>query len=176
MPGTLEACKTCSGDGLLHRPDQFPEYLKLLAQPIGGDFEFFRQMTGLRSTNQIRRGKSDHQSPMAMDFDATDWIPLPLPLIPETAKYKVGNRVKFLAHHYVIQGIGSNPDGSHRFMQLNRILNPISDIPPDHLVLGYELGTVDHQPGSVLLTHNSEYVVDGIFERNLYVTRKDLWG
>lgn len=33
IPGTLEACKTCDGDGLLLRPDEAPTFTKLMASP-----------------------------------------------------------------------------------------------------------------------------------------------
>lgn len=37
MMGTLEACPNCDGDGLLHRPDEFPEFQKLLQKPISDE-------------------------------------------------------------------------------------------------------------------------------------------
>ncbi|MFL6416809.1 MAG: hypothetical protein ACJ74Y_14190 [Bryobacteraceae bacterium] len=39
VPGTLIGCPTCSTTGFLHRPDQFPEFLKDLQEPIGDSQE-----------------------------------------------------------------------------------------------------------------------------------------
>lgn len=154
--GQLVACRECGGDGLLHlvTPKQYmqakPESL-WPAPPI-----------------------SDHVSPPAMDFNA-DWKMFPLPLIPETSKYKVGNRVGYRTEQYLIHAIGSDLDGGNRFMHLKPATNPTMVGSPDHLILGYELGTVDHQPGSEVWTNGAEYIVDSIYIGELYLTRKDIW-
>jgi hypothetical protein len=34
VSGVLESCSNCSGDGMLLRPDAFPQGVKLLAKPM----------------------------------------------------------------------------------------------------------------------------------------------
>lgn len=175
--GTLVICPECSGQGLLHlvEPKQY-----MAAQPgslfpegsvLQQNFEALVEEANRSYHEGLRR--SDHISPLAMDFN-TDVRILPLPLIPETSKYKVGNSVRYRSADYAIKAIGQDTEGIRRNMYLapSKVL---PEGPAEHVILGYELGMLDHKLGETLYTHNSEYLVDGIFHGNLYLTRKDLW-